>query len=193
MDVLIKLLHEAGLTVRFDTPSTSPVVVNNGQSLSMTASSSTAATLKLFVDGTQIASQSNATSISATHSFTTVGTSTVIVSAESGTVTVSDTITVNVLGTTENATLPAGAKPGINYNSDTEATLVLQAPNKNTVYVIGDFNDWKLVPQYQLKKDGEYFWIKLTGLTVGQEYAFQYVVDGSIYIADPYADKLLDP
>ncbi|SHF54642.1 Por secretion system C-terminal sorting domain-containing protein [Bacteroides luti] len=186
-------VHEAGLTVRFDTPSTSPVVVNNGQSLSMTASSSTAATLKLFVDGTQIASQSNATSISATHSFTTVGTSTVIVSAESGTVTVSDTITVNVLGTTENATLPAGAKPGINYNSDTEATLVLQAPNKNTVYVIGDFNDWKLVPQYQLKKDGEYFWIKLTGLTVGQEYAFQYVVDGSIYIADPYADKLLDP
>jgi hypothetical protein len=49
------------------------------------------------------------------------------------------------------------------------------------------------VPQYQLKKDGEYFWIKLTGLTAGQEYAFQYVVDGAIYIADPYADKLLDP
>lgn len=26
-----------------------------------------------------------------------------------------------------------------------------------------------------------------------KEYAFQYVVDGTIYIADPYADKVLDP
>jgi len=25
------------------------------------------------------------------------------------------------------------------------------------------------------------------------EYAYQYVVDGTIYIADPYADKVLDP
>lgn len=44
-----------------------------------------------------------------------------------------------------------------------------------------------------MKQDGEYFWITLSGLTKGEEYAFQYLVDGSIYIADPYTDKVLDP
>lgn len=33
----------------------------------------------------------------------------------------------------------------------------------------------------------------MSGLEREKEYAFQYVVDGTIYIADPYADKVLDP
>jgi glycosidase len=44
-----------------------------------------------------------------------------------------------------------------------------------------------------MKKDGEHFWIELTGLTAGQEYAYQYLVEESVWIADPYADKILDP
>jgi hypothetical protein len=41
--------------------------------------------------------------------------------------------------------------------------------------------------------DGNYFWITLNNLTPKVEYAFQYLVDDSIRIADPYADKILDP
>lgn len=89
--------------------------------------------------------------------------------------------------------MPEGIRAGVNYVNDTEVTLVLQAPNKDSVYVVGDFNDWTLLSEYKLKKDGEYFWITLSGLTPRQEYAFQYVVDDSIYIADPYTDKVLDP
>ena len=69
----------------------------------------------------------------------------------------------------------------------------MQAPGKRTVYVVGDFNDWQFKSEYQLKQDGEFFWITLSDLEKGKEYAFQYVVDGTIYIADPYADKVLDP
>ena len=100
---------------------------------------------------------------------------------------------VTVLGETEQGILPQGARPGINYLNDTQATLVLQAPGKRTVYVVGDFNDWQFKSEYQLKQDGEFFWITLSDLEKGKEYAFQYVVDGTIYIADPYADKVLDP
>src|SRR5690606_30013424 len=32
-----------------------------------------------------------------------------------------------------------------------------------------------------------------TGLTPGQEYAFQYLVDGTLKIADPFSEKILSP
>jgi 1,4-alpha-glucan branching enzyme len=93
------------------------------------------------------------------------------------------------------APLPAGAKLGINYISTTEVILALQAPGKSIAHVIGDFNDWKVLPAYQLKKtaDGTIFWIRLTGLVPQKEYIFQYLVDGDIRIGDPYADKVSDP
>ncbi len=51
---------------------------------------------------------------------------------------------------------------------------------------------------YYLKRDvvnadSVHYWITLDGLTAGEEYAFQYLVDGEIRIADPYTDKILDP
>lgn len=36
-------------------------------------------------------------------------------------------------------------------------------------------------------------WIEIEGLSAGQEYAFQYLVDGEQRIADPYSPLILDP
>lgn len=185
-------VHETGLTVRFDQPS-GIATLTKGESLTMKASASTAADMKLFVGSEEIAAQSNVKEITATHVFPQAGNFEIRVEATLNGQTEKATQMVNVLGETVQAPLPANVRPGINYMVNNEATLVLQAPNKKTVYVVGDFNDWKLLPEYQLKQDGEYFWITLTGLTKEEEYAFQYVVDGTIYIADPYADKVLDP
>lgn len=93
-------------------------------------------------------------------------------------------------------TLPLGVKDGINYSSDhTKVTLVLLAPEKEFVYAVGDFNNWQLNENYFMKKtpDGKRFWIEITGITPGQEYVFQYWVDGMIKIGDPLADKVADP
>lgn len=97
-----------------------------------------------------------------------------------------------------NASSPAGIEDGINYNSNTSVTLSLFAPEKKFVYLIGDFNDWKIDSLYIMNRDSVsndsvHWWITLTGLTAGEEYAFQYLVDGDIRIADPYTDKVLDP
>ena len=91
--------------------------------------------------------------------------------------------------------LPPGVIEGINYLNDTTAVLSLYAPGKEYVYVLGDFNDWTPDPAYfmNLSSDSTTFWLELSGLTPGEEYAFQYLVDGSLKIADPYADKVLDP
>ena len=91
--------------------------------------------------------------------------------------------------------LPAGIKPGINYLDLNTVTLNLYAPNKDFVYLIGDFNDWKVDENYMMKitPDSNNYWISLKYLTPMQEYGFQYYVDGEIRIPDPYAEKILDP
>ena len=190
-DIFVEV-HEVGLTVRFDQPS-GMATLNRGETLTMKASASMAADMKLFVGSEEIAAQSNVKEITAVHTFPQAGNFEIRVEATLGGQTEGSTQIVNVLGETVQAPLPANVRPGINYPGVNEATLVLQAPGKKTVYVVGDFNDWKLLPEYQLKQDGEFFWITLSDLEKGKEYAFQYVVDGTIYIADPYTDKVLDP
>ncbi|RZM04981.1 MAG: hypothetical protein EOO88_55570, partial [Pedobacter sp.] len=94
--------------------------------------------------------------------------------------------------------LPAGVKQGINYEADqTAATLVLYAPNKTRVSVIGDFpgGSWQEQVAFQMKKtpDNNFYWIRLTGLTPGVEYAFQYLIDANLKVGEPYTEKVLDP
>ncbi len=94
---------------------------------------------------------------------------------------------------------PPDIQPGINYSDDDHsATLALFAPYKEFVYLIGDFSDWKVDPNFYMNRyapdpDSTLWWITLNGLNPGQEYAFQYLVDGNLRIADPYTEKVLDP
>lgn len=91
--------------------------------------------------------------------------------------------------------LPQGIKPGINYTSENSTILAIYAPYKEFIYVVGDFNNWELNSNFQMKlcPDTPIFWISIENLTPQQEYTFQYYIDGQIYIADPYSDKILDP
>jgi 1,4-alpha-glucan branching enzyme len=95
--------------------------------------------------------------------------------------------------------LPAGMVDGINYHTDpTKVTLSLFAPYKKFVYLLGDFNNWTVSAEYFMKRDSVNadsvrWWLTLSGLIPEKEYAFQYFIDDEIRIADPYADKVLDP
>ncbi|MFW5754238.1 MAG: alpha-amylase family glycosyl hydrolase, partial [Marinilabiliaceae bacterium] len=89
--------------------------------------------------------------------------------------------------------MPENLRKGVNIVDDNTVTLVLQAPEKSFVYAIGDFNGWEPQPDAQMKKDGEFFWITLTGLNPEEEYGYQYYIDGETKVADPYTNKVLDP
>ncbi len=100
----------------------------------------------------------------------------------------------------EDAPLPPGVRDGITYDDGdpTKVTLSLFAPGKNYVHLIGDFNNWTASPDYLMKRDSINadsirFWLTLSGITPTVEYAFQYLVDGDIRIADPYSPKVLVP
>ena len=89
---------------------------------------------------------------------------------------------------------------GINYdlNNPDEMTLVLFAPNKNFVHVIGNFNgnDWNMSNTYLMNRDpsNDRFWIKITGLNnhPDDDLLFQYVIDADMRVADPYSELVLD-
>ena len=97
---------------------------------------------------------------------------------------------------------PAGVSNGIYYGADgTSVTLCTYAASKTQsakrVFLLGDMTNWKLSADYQLYKDGNYFWVTLTGLTPGQEYRFQYAVERADgvkkQISDLYSEKVLHP
>ncbi len=88
---------------------------------------------------------------------------------------------------------PSGSPYGVTRISDDSLLFVLQAPLKDNVYLIGDFTYWEKHPEFKMNKDGEKFWIKIGGLDPQKEYICQYLIDGKIRIADPYAKKISDP
>ena len=91
--------------------------------------------------------------------------------------------------------LPSGLEDGINYTGSSSATLVLHAPYKEYVFATGDFTGWLTCEKGYMKRtpDNERYWLEINDLIPGKEYRFQYLVDTSLYIADPYSDKILDP
>ncbi len=96
---------------------------------------------------------------------------------------------------TSSAALPAGAKDGVAFiNNGTSAIVTLYAPGKTSVSLIGEFNDWATAST-PLKQtpDKKTWWVQVNNLNADAEYAYQFLVDGTLRIADPYCEKVLDP
>jgi hypothetical protein len=115
-----------------------------------------------------------------------------------GTTTITKNFSVVVNPGAVTMTMPVGLLDGINYNSGdaTKATLVLDAPSKDFVYVAGSFNNWQPTSAYAMKKDpatGK-FWLELTGLVSGASNSYQYwVVDETPIVGTPTLVKTADP
>lgn len=189
-DLFVNVYSE-GLVIEISQPANNAIVAKN-QAITISATSSENATQKLFV-GETLLTQNAGTSISSSHSFTESGSFWIIAEASANGKTVRDTVKIFVRNDVENQPKPAAYRKGINYTSATSAALVLWAPLKDNVFVIGDFNDWNLSNNFQMKKDGDYFWLEINNLEPGKEYIFQYLIDGKIKIADPYTEKISDP
>lgn len=178
-------------------PEPEPITKNVGDNIALTAISNKTATLNLYLNGALIQTAASATTISATPTLTTSGNITILVEAIDGAVTVKDSVKFFITSTVNVAPLPAGVQEGINYQDNTSVVLVLYAPGKGRVNVIGEFagSNWTEQTVFQMNKtpDGNYWWLQINSLTPGTEYAYQYLVDGNLRIADPYAEKILDP
>lgn len=207
-DMFVPVYSASGNYIQFTNPFIIPtntlsheaVLATVGQTVPVTAIASTSAgVLKLYCNGTQIGGPSSSTTtIAGTASIIATGNQSIIAELVLGTSSYYDTISFYIPPANTILPLPTGVKEGINYATGCDSvTLVLFAPNKASAVVLGDFpeNNWISQLSFQMNKtpDGNYYWLTIHHLVPGTEYAFQYLVDNAIYIADPYSEKILDP
>jgi len=195
-DIFVDVFESsAELITNFVRPTDGNLILNPGETIAVEAASSLDAELSLLDNGNEVAT---ATGTTLMHTITagTVGLHEVSVIAS--TATDSDTATFNYFVLDANATetsAPAGTQDGLNRLSASSIRLQLTAPGKSHVFVLGSFNDWKISEEYIMTRtpDGEAFWLDIANLDPNETYTYQYLVDGSITIADPYSELILDP
>ena len=188
-DIFVELATE-GLSVKIISPAHGSIL-QVGEEYTVQVQQQAATNVKLFKNDVAVAETGSAT-LSYTYAPTEPEDVVFKAVATDGVNTVEESISVAVLGETESAARPADAYNGVNINGN-EATFVLFAPGKKSVVLLGDFNEYAPSNEYMMKRDGDYFWTTVSGLEEGVEYGYQYLVDGTIKIGDPYATKILDP
>jgi len=189
-DILVDVFS-AGLNVVITKPLTNSVI-NPNSNLQFSAASTISSEIRLLLNNSLVKTVTG-TQLDHTFNFPVAGDYWIKVTTTNGSGIIADSVFVNVLASQTIQALPAGARKGISYIDLTTARLVLWAPNKTYVHVIGEFNNWIPASASRMKKDGDYFWIDISNLTAGKEYPFQYLVDGQLKIADPYTEKTCDP
>jgi hypothetical protein len=195
----------------FQVSLTSPVenstsIISSGSGFNITATNTNGvASYLLKSNGITINTNASTSSYSYNHTNIT-GNQNYELIATQGTTTISKKFSVVVNPNTVSQTMPSGLVDGINYNTTdaTKATLVLDAPLKDFVYVAGSFNNWQPTSAYAMKKDpvSGKFWLELTGLVSGVNNTYQYWVVANAPIAnspkmvktaDPYSTLVLSP
>ena len=176
-------------------PNANQFAINQNDNIAISAAASLSSTMTLYDNGIQIAQATNATSLNHTIAVTGSGNHTVKLVANDGTTTAEDSFIYVINGSIVVQDPPANMELGVNYLTDTSVLLKLYAPNKQFVYVIGDFNDYQLDANYYMQQatDNATWWLQINGLTPNTEYGFQYVVDNAITVADPFSELVLDP
>ncbi len=194
-------VYAVGLNVNIIYPDINPYFVNPGESIEVSVEATQAQSISLYVDNVLVETVNSNSMTETIITSTSTDTKHWIKAVASGGASEAvDSTYYFVRGTTEVAALPAGVKDGINYIDDQTVTLVLHAPYKTSVFVFGDFSNWQIGTEFKLKRNmaneqniDTRYWVTLSGLTSGEEYAFQYLIDEELVVADPYADKVLDP
>src|SRR5207248_890314 len=134
-------------------PVLEPVNKNIGENIIINYVCNQSSNLTIYYNGVSIASVNASMSVQANPVVASPGNQQIIGLAVNGTQTRSDTINFFVAPSTNTVPLPNGARDGINYLAgDTSVVLVLFAPAKNRVSVIGDFNNWTQQAAYQMNK-----------------------------------------
>lgn len=193
-DIFYEVYPAGGaLQTRFFKPTQSSLLVNTGTSIIVDAAASKSSSMRLLDNGVPVAT---ATGFSLIGSVTAgaQGLHTVQFIAEAGAEKDTSTFTYFVPApvTTENP--PSGSQHGITVLNASTMRLLLYAPNKQVVHVLGDFNDWQISSVHQMKRsaDGNTWWLDISGLPADQPVRFQYLVNGTLRIADPLSTLVLD-
>ncbi|MCB0629472.1 MAG: alpha-amylase family glycosyl hydrolase [Saprospiraceae bacterium] len=186
-------VYDASLQIALTSPAQNPFFVDQGANVVVEAQSNKAATLSIWQDGILEKEVSNTTNISNTF-VADNGIHIVEVRAVAGNETASQTLVYLTSDAQSPTPPPADYPDGLSRINESAAFFQLHAPTNELAFLIGDFNDWQISADYLMHRseDGT-FWLEVDGLTPGQTYTYQYLVDEGIRIADPLSTLVLDP
>lgn len=193
-DIFYDVTEESSYEILLSEPANYTSIVNAGDVVPVTFSASVSDSLILYQNGVQL---KKVTETTLTHSVTAAGSGSykLLAKAWYNNVMKADSAYYFIRTPTVVTPVPAGLKPGVNITGDNSAAFLLYAPDKSSVFVIGDFNSWVYSSEGFMKRspDGNWYWLEVTGLDPDGEYGFQYLVDETLRIPDPYTTKVLDP
>ncbi|MDE6256258.1 MAG: hypothetical protein K2M39_08720 [Muribaculaceae bacterium] len=180
-------------------------IVRIDKQVTFRAKSNVAADLKITVNDQEIASESAATFAEGKFTFTTQGDYKVTATATANGQTVSSSDIYCVPGTSQPAASQTVPPMGAFRNADGTVTFCLAAPEKETVILVGSWNDYavsmnSVMDYVDGPADGEgsfrYFTKTVSGIPVNEPVFYYYMVNnGASYksVGDPYARLVLDP
>ncbi|KAF0198739.1 MAG: alpha-amylase [Bacteroidetes bacterium] len=191
-------IYPPALAVKFLNPAEHQSVLENNIQLPVCIEARQNTSLSLFINNNLLVQENNSSlSYMLIMQQLDPGENWLIAEASDGATQVRDSIGIYLRGPVQVAEMPAGVHNGINYINDSTVTLVLHDPAgyKQYAYAIGEFSNWDYSDENYMKRtpDGKHYWVTLSNLQIGQEYAYQYLIDGNLKIADPYCEKILDP
>jgi len=203
-DILVEVgFFQATLTAPTENSTT---IITSGANFNITATNTNgAASYTLKANGITINTNASTSSYSFNHTNISANQSYELAITQ-GATTIVKKFSVVIDPNTVSTAMPTGLVDGINYNAAdvSKATLVLDAPLKDFVYVAGSFNNWNPTSAYAMKKDptSGKFWLEITGLVSGVNNTYQYwIVDATplanspalVKTADPYSTLVLSP
>lgn len=188
-------ITDGSFTASIASPVQASTAIYADESVEVTAQASEASTISISVNGEEVTNVVDAVELSWTFEGYAAGEYLIELNANNGIMDATDEISIVVIPEITVQNPPAGTQDGINYIDDNTVVLRVYAPEKENIFVIGDFNEWQIALDYQMFRsvDGTTYWIEIGGLTPGQEYRFHYnILPGNIRVGDAYAEKYLD-
>ena len=178
--------------------SPSATLVSKPTQVTFTVDVTAPSQIALYVNDTQIKSESDATQLTASYNIAMQGSYAVRATATSAQGSIERTLNIAYPGSSEAGTYPGGVpKMGAVRNADGTVTFCLAAPGKSSVVLVPSWDNYEILGkntmQYQDYDGQRYFFTTVSGLDNSTWYPYYYIVDGTHKVADPYARLILDP
>lgn len=199
-DIFVDVV-DSGFQLAFRKSILADVVSADTKPVTFTATTTEEADIRIFVNGTEIASVTGEKTLRATYKFETEGNYDVTAEATRNGKTLKRTIAVVYARDSYAATDRTVPPMGLTKNADGSYTFCLAAPQKEGVMLVGSWNGYRpdnsnVMDYVDATIDGgtfRYFKITLPAATTGTEFGYYYLVDRSNAVGDPYARLVLDP
>ena len=201
-DILVPV-SDKGFQIAFTSSATDQVITATTCDVTFTLSSTKEANLSIAVNGTTVKNASSVKTLTAEYTFPGVGDYTVTATADDGSQTKTETISLCWAG--DSRPLPSASAPamGATRNADGSVTFCIAAPQKQNVMVIGSWNGYKASGTQVMNYIDEvidgipfrFFTVTLPEKQIPRntQVMYYYLVDNSIKVGDPYARLVLDP